>query len=105
MKNFIFLIQLQAQTIASAFAIQLVMALYCPLGGMGKGPQKPGFIFKPHYLQLLSLGISRSGTTRTPLMIALMIALTIALMIYRDQGKCKVKEQRQKTDSRSNYSS
>ena len=67
MKNFIFLIQLQAQTIASAFAIQLVMALYCPLGGMGKGPQKPGFIFKPHYLQLLSLGISWSGTTRTPL--------------------------------------
>ena len=97
MKNFIFLIQLQAQTITSAFAIQLVMALYCPLGGMGKGPQKPGFIFKPHYLQLLSLGISWSGTTRTPLM--------IALMIYRDQGKCKVKEQRQKTDSRSNYSS
>ena len=58
MKNFIFLIQLQAQTIA----IQLVMALYCPLGGMGKGPQKPEFIFKPHYLQLLSLGISWSGT-------------------------------------------
>ena len=101
MKNFIFLIQLQAQTIASAFAIQLVMALYCPLGGMGKGPQKPGFIFKPHYPQLLSLGIIWSGTTRTPLMIALMIAL----MIYRDQGKCKVKEQIQKTDSRSNYSS
>ena len=47
MEPFIFLIKLQAQTIASAFAIQLAMALYCPLGGMGEGPQKPGFIFKP----------------------------------------------------------
>ena len=50
MEPFIFLIKLQAQTIASAFAVQLAMALYCPLEGMGEGPQKPGFIFKPQYL-------------------------------------------------------
>ena len=67
MEPFIFLIKLQAQTIASAFAVQLAMALYCPLGGMGEGPQKPGFIFKPQYLRLLSLGISWSGTSHTPI--------------------------------------
>ena len=67
MEPFIFLIKLQAQTIASAFAIQLAMALYCPLDGMGEGPQKPGFIFKPQYLRLLSLGINWSGTSHTPI--------------------------------------
>ena len=67
MEPFIFLIKLQAQTIASAFAIQLAMALYCPLEGMGECPQKPGFICKPQYLRLLSLGISWSGTSHTPI--------------------------------------
>ena len=82
MEPFIFLIKLQAQTIASAFAVQLAMALYCPLEGMGEGPQKPGFISNLNICDCFHWeSVGQVPATRQ---------YDTALMIYRNQRKCKV---------------